>query len=150
MKKHFILYGILLLLIALFVYTGFDKWIHLSLFKSTIERSPFLNKLSPFITAILPPLEIIIAIALVLKSFRLIALYTAAILMLLFTAYITYMMLFLTRLPCSCAGVFRSLSWSQHLLFNIFFTSIAVTGIYLQRKLNNRYRSANDSTAVTT
>jgi putative oxidoreductase len=49
--------------------------------------------------------------------------------MLLFTFYILYMLLFEKHLPCSCGGVLKEMTWKQHLVFNLFFTAIAFTGL---------------------
>jgi hypothetical protein len=50
-----------------------------------------------------------------------------------FTGYIGFMLLSNIELPCSCGGVISSLSWKNHLVFNILFLLLASVGYYLSR-----------------
>nr|WP_143097972.1 MauE/DoxX family redox-associated membrane protein [Chitinophaga sp. CF118] len=54
------------------------------------------------------------------------------VLMLVFTVYVAYVLLFTTKRPCTCGGIIRQLSWPDHLIFNISFLLLAITGIILQ------------------
>ncbi|MFI8378863.1 MauE/DoxX family redox-associated membrane protein [Leeuwenhoekiella sp. NPDC079379] len=69
------------------------------------------------------------ALLLVSKTRRL-GLLGSAVLMSVFTVYIAGMMLFIPELPCSCGGIINDLTWSQHLLFNLVFTALAIYGSY--------------------
>jgi hypothetical protein len=42
------------------------------------------------------------------------------------------------NLPCSCGGIISKLSWKQHILFNLFFIMLSITGIKVQRKMNQQ------------
>ena len=60
-------------------------------------------------------------------------LFVAFLLMSLFTLYtIAILLHFFSRVPCSCGGVIRMLTWPQHLVFNIGFTMIAWFSILLK------------------
>ncbi|MFX9224384.1 MauE/DoxX family redox-associated membrane protein, partial [Acinetobacter baumannii] len=52
----------------------------------------------------------------------------------MFTSYISYMVLFIPNLTCSCGGVIKEMSWRQHLGFNLFFIIISIVGILLQQR----------------
>ncbi len=59
-------------------------------------------------------------------------LYAAFSLMTMFTAYIVAILRFSDYVPCSCGGVLQNMTWNQHLVFNIAFVLLALTGIILK------------------
>ena len=120
------------LLVILFIYTGLNKMLDYSEFRSQLGRSPFIHPLAGFISAVLPAGELAVAATLVFKRTRLLGLYLSFFLMTLFTGYIFIMLEYSFDLPCSCGGVLAALSWKDHLIFNIAFTLLAMTGILLQ------------------
>ena len=109
------------LLIFLFTYTGITKLVDHALFKSSIQQSPIISNYATVISWLIPLLELTLAIMLSFKKYRQRGLLLSLLLMIIFTAYITYMMLFIPNLPCSCGGIIKELSWSNHLLFNSLF-----------------------------
>lgn len=109
------------LLIFLFTYTGVSKLKDHEIFVAAILRSPIIKSQAIIISWLIPMLELLIVGMLLLQRYRSIGLLFSLLLMLIFTAYIAYMILFIPNLPCSCGGVLKELSWSNHLLFNGFF-----------------------------
>jgi hypothetical protein len=83
---------------------------------------------------VVPALELLVACLLVVPGTRKWGLYGSFALMAGFTLYVGYLLAFADDLPCSCGGVIQQMTWGQHLLFNIFFTVIAWTGIRLYKK----------------
>jgi hypothetical protein len=54
--------------------------------------------------------------------------------MTIFTIYIGAIMAgFFINVPCSCGGLIQSLTWGEHLLFNLFFIALAFIAIVLNR-----------------
>jgi uncharacterized integral membrane protein len=119
------------LFVLLFIYTAIDKVSGQKNFEITISKSPLIGPYAKKISYLLPALEILVAIALSIPKTKLAGLWGAFILMSTFTIYIAYMILFTPRLPCSCGGVLKYLTWKEHLIFNILFTLAAFTGIIL-------------------
>ncbi|WP_407635810.1 MauE/DoxX family redox-associated membrane protein [Solitalea canadensis] len=37
-------------------------------------------------------------------------------------------------IPCSCGGLLSSLSWNEHIAFNIFFIVLIILALYLREK----------------
>jgi len=132
--KNVILEIICFLLILLFSYAGLSKLINIGTFKYQLGRSPFVTNIAVTVAWILPIIELTISILLVIKKSRLIGLYASFFLMLLFTGYIYAMLHYSYYVPCSCGGALSMMSWNQHLIFNIFFSLIALAGIFLQAK----------------
>jgi hypothetical protein len=84
----------------------------------------------------MPGVELIIAVMLLVPKTRLAGLWSSVGLMFLFTAYVfTIPMFFDHNKPCSCGGIISNLSWEQHFWFNLGFTCIALTGVFLGSKI---------------
>lgn len=73
----------------------------------------------------LPMSELFAAVLLFFPAMRKFGFIFSFFLMLVFSSYIIYMILFSKNLPCSCGGVISQMTWYQHLIFNIFFTVLA-------------------------
>ena len=132
--KNIFLNLIATVFIFLFTYTALSKLIEHDLFRNTLSRSPLIGSYAGIVSFSLPVAELIAACLLVFHKTKLAGLYSSFVLMMLFTAYLSYMIIFTNDLPCSCGGVLQQLSWLQHLWFNIFFTALAALGIYLYRR----------------
>jgi len=130
-----IISGILLLL---FLYTSLSKLTHYETFKAALHSSPLLKPVAGLIAWLLPVTEIVIAIMLFLPVTREKGLKASFITISLFTLYLLYMITFTPHLPCNCGGVLKSLTWPQHIFFNLFFILLALTGILLYKKNRNR------------
>ncbi len=119
------------LIIILFVYSGLSKLIDYTEFRLQLERSPYLSSLAGFVGWFIPFIEIVIATVLTFRKTRLLGFYSSFLLMMLFTGYIYVMLRYSPSLPCSCGGVLSSMSWEQHLYFNIAFVLISASGVLL-------------------
>lgn len=125
------------LLIVLFTYTAFSKWLNLHLHLYAMRNQPFSRLVNDFLAYALPVVEMITVVLLVLNSTRLMGLYISLLLMSLFTAYISAVLLnFFGRVPCSCGGVIEQLGWMEHLVFNIIFLLISIAAIRLHKHIH--------------
>lgn len=125
------------LLIVLFTYTAFSKWLNMDAHLYAMRNQPFSRPVNDFLAYALPVVEIITVILLVINSTRLLGLYISLLLMALFTAYVSAVLLnFFGRVPCSCGGVIEQLGWKEHLVFNIFFLSISIVAIRLHKHIH--------------
>ncbi len=114
---------------------GYEK------FAFEIGRSPFIQPFSGLIAATLPTAELLLALLLISKRFRLLAFYISYMLMAFFTGYIALMLNYAYDLPCSCGGILAAMSWKDHLVFNSVFTLLAVLGIVLETRRRSEGRS---------
>jgi len=121
------------LFIILFVYAAVTKFINFEHFRSQLGQSPFLSAFADYVAWGVPMLEILVSLLYFLPKLRLAGLWASFALMVIFSTYIIFV-LFADSIPCSCGGVIASLSWSQHLIFNIGFTLLAIFGILLMQK----------------
>ena len=134
MKRTTIVEIISSLLILLFVYTATSKLLDYNSFKHVLVKSPLIGDVAGIIALALPITEAVVSLLLFIPPTRLWGLYGSFALMSVFTLYLAYMILFTPNLPCSCGGVLRQMTWNQHLVFNIFFLLLSLTGVVLQRK----------------
>lgn len=144
MKRSTIIDIISFLLILLFVYTAASKLLDFKHFKIQMYIQTIPHKVSTALIWTLPSIEIIVALLLLFDKTRLFGLYLSSILLILFTGYITLVLLgYFGRMPCSCGGVITSLGWKNHLLFNLFFLLLSILGIYIinieRRSMANKY-----------
>jgi hypothetical protein len=134
MKRKVALEIICFLLVLLFVYAATNKIFDFQRFRAQIGQSPLLTAFAGSISVGIPVLELVIAGLLMLPKYRLIGLLASFSLMIMFTSYIIIILNFSPFIPCSCGGVLEILSWNQHLLFNMVFVGISLSGIILQSK----------------
>jgi hypothetical protein len=115
--------------IFLFVYTASAKFFEFTAFKNVLSQSPLIGSVAATVAWVLPILELGAAGLLVFRKTKKAGMYMSMGLMVIFSVYIFYMLLFVPHLPCSCGGVIRTMSWSEHLVFNAFFIGLAVLNI---------------------
>ena len=120
-----------LFFIILFMYAAFSKLLDYDVFVTQLEQSPFLSSTAGLIAWGIPVLEIIIALLFFFPGFRLLGFYASFVLMSIFTIYIIAVLNFADSIPCSCGGVINSLSWNEHLIFNVACVIVALLGVVL-------------------
>lgn len=130
-KKSVILEVISFSFIILFVYAAVTKLLDYEKFTVQIGQSPLLTDIAGFVGWFIPSIEIVIAVMLGFIRTRLMGLYGAFAMMVMFTGYIIAILGFSEDIPCSCGGVLEKLGWKEHLVFNIAFVVIALAGILL-------------------
>lgn len=114
------------LFIFLFAYTAISKLADYRTFAALLSQSPLIGATAPVLSWVLPLVETIITFLLFFPSSRPLGMILTTGLMSLFTLYVAYMLLFVSELPCSCGGVLATLSWKEHLLFNLVATALAI------------------------
>jgi hypothetical protein len=118
----------------LFLYAAMGKLVEYDLFVAQIGKSPLITRYADLISWLVPAVELIIVVMLFIPRLRLFALYGSFTLMFAFTIYIIMILTLSPYVPCSCGGILNSMGWTEHLIFNIVFTLLAVLGIHFQLK----------------
>jgi uncharacterized membrane protein YphA (DoxX/SURF4 family) len=129
---------VVFLFAVLFLYAATSKLMEFDLFQAQIGKSPLIMGYSKWLAIVVPAIEIIIAIMLVIPQLQLAALYASYSLMFLFTAYIAFILTVSPYVPCSCGGILSKMGWTEHLIFNIVFTLLAVIGISISLKAQKK------------
>jgi hypothetical protein len=123
------------LVFFLFLYSGITKTIGFGLFVNTLDKSLFFNDFNTrFIGIFVIAAEFAIPVLLFFESTALYGYLLSFLLLLLFTAYILLMFLLSPFLPCSCGGLIESLSWRQHIFFNVAFMAISLLLFFNKNK----------------
>ncbi len=149
MKRNIIIEIAASLLVMLFIYASFSKFVDLRQFKMDMFNQPFPKWFSAILVWAVPITEILISLCLILPKFRTTGFVSAAILMSLFTLYTGLILLnVFHRIPCSCGGVIKKLSWTQHLVLNLFFLVTALIGIFISRTNSSEVSSKKFSANV--
>ena len=140
MKRAVWLEIIVALIVMMFLYASFSKYFDFGAFQRAMYNQPFPEWFSTLLIVALPPVEIGISIMLIREKTRKKGLVATIVIMTLFTIYIAAIMLhFFPRVPCSCGGLIRLLTWPKHLVFNLFYLLLALMGLKLynqSQKLN--------------
>lgn len=127
------------MLILLWVYAATSKLINFERSKWEMLNQPLAPPVEEILVWVVPLTELVTAALLVFEKTRLKGIITSAFLLLSFSIYITLIKLnYFWFIPCSCGGVLRNLSWTQHLLFNLFFLTLSLTALihYIKERRN--------------
>lgn len=138
MYRKWMIEGICLLFVLLFVYTAVSKFLDFENFRAVIGQSPVVTKFADVLAVGVPIAELVISLLLLLPKYRLLGLYASFFIMVLFTAYIVMLVTLSDKIPCSCGGVIQRMSWDQHIYFNLVFVGLALVGMVLKTK-DNQY-----------
>ncbi|MBS1605323.1 MAG: hypothetical protein JST42_21845 [Bacteroidetes bacterium] len=115
------------LVFFLFLYSGITKTMGFGLFVNGLDKSLFFDDFDTRIIGMLViGAEFAIPVLLFFEATVLYGYLLSFVLLLLFTAYILLMFLLSPYLPCSCGGLIESLSWRQHVFFNVAFMGISL------------------------
>jgi hypothetical protein len=128
---------IVALFILLFTYTALNKLIDWFHFKNVLYGAPLIGNKAPFVSRAVPIVELCVSLLLFIPRTRRLGLWGSLALMIVFTAYIGYMLFISSALPCRCGGVLEQMTWNQHFYFNIFFLLLAILGLWLGKKSRN-------------
>ena len=123
-----------MLFIILFVYAATTKLLAFEQFKIQLGKSPFISAYTDWMVWMIPLTELSIVVLFLFKKYLLAAFYSSFILMTLFTTYIFLVLNFSNDIPCSCGGILQTLSWKEHLIFNMIFIAFAILGISLTKR----------------
>jgi len=122
------------LYISMFIYTALSKWSDYNMTREQMALMPLITPVAHIVVWLLPSTEIAISLLIFFNRTRKIGLYAAVTLMILFTLYIAYMMMYYPTLPCSCGGFLNALSWTGHLIFNSVYIALGVIALVLLKK----------------
>lgn len=120
------------MLIILFSYTAISKLIAFQVFNSQLAMQTLPTWTVRPLAVLIPISELVATALLLAKATRLWGLYVSAVLMSVFSAYMGAVVAgFFEKIPCSCGGVLRQMGFELHLVFNLFFLTITLIGIYI-------------------
>jgi putative oxidoreductase len=120
------------LLILLFCYTAIAKLMDADEFRRQLNNQEVPEWSKATLVWLIPGSELMVSFLLLIPTTRIIGFYGSAALMTLFTGYMALVVFgYFDRVPCSCGGVLRSMSFPAHFVFNLFFLSLSIAAIYM-------------------
>eukprot|EP01133_Synstelium_polycarpum_P009446 gene9446-11057_t len=130
MKKEDVIKVVAIIISCLFVYAGLSKLADYE--KSSLEmvNQVFPNWIASILIWLIPAIELTLAALLVIQVTRKKALWASLILLSLFSVYIAVVMTgIFGKVPCSCGGILKNMSYGTHLIFNLFFVLLISLGL---------------------
>lgn len=137
MKRKHLIDIVCALFILLWSYAAISKLAAFRTFEIQLSKSPFITDISGIISWSIPSIELGITLLLLIPVTKLIGLYLSYFLMLLFSGYIYLMLNYSYYIPCSCGGLLSTMSWNQHLVFNVLLTLFSLTAIVMYKKADH-------------
>jgi hypothetical protein len=140
LKKITIIDVISALLVGLWAYASIVKLRDYHSFRVQLGKSPLLVGFEHIVAIVVPTVELLIALAILNKAYRIIGFYASLFMLVMFTAYLIALLDFSFYTPCSCGGILGKLPWNVHIAFNLSFAVLAIAGIIIGSK---KYKSAS-------
>lgn len=122
--------------IFLFVYTSYTKIVDHSRFLVGLKNVQMISPNAGMISWLVPGLEMLVALLLIIPNTVRIGLTAFLTMMIGFTGYIIAAIIWEPHLPCNCGGAIESLSWMQHIWFNLVFIMMAITALRISKFSN--------------
>jgi putative oxidoreductase len=128
------------LLILLFAYAAISKLADFPKFRHEMNNQNFPPEVAEALLYLVPAAELAAVILLLTEKGQKAGLILSAALMALFTGYIGLVLTgYWQRVPCSCGGVLRNMSWQAHFFFNLFFLALSAAALYPHLKTSKTY-----------
>jgi hypothetical protein len=122
-------------LTGFFGYTAASKLLDFTRFRAVLSASPLIAKGAGTLAGLLVAAELTVVLLLIFPRTRLWGLYASFVLLILFTSYLGYMVLYTPHLPCSCGGVLEALSWKEHILLNLVLLILTLAALLNEQRL---------------
>ena len=121
---------IVFLLIFLWVYAAISKLADYDQSRTQMLEQVFSNAVSEILVWAIPLAELGTALLLISHKTKTRGMYVSFSLLFVFTFYIIVVLTgVFDRIPCSCGGILENLSWTEHLLFNVFFLVLTLIAL---------------------
>jgi len=120
-------------LIFLWSYAAAIKLLNHERFIQEITWFPLLGRAPSFIAIAFPVVIILIAIMLAVEKTRLKGLIASALLLIIMTVYLTGVINFAEKVPCSCSSIWKNIEWKENILINLGLIILNLIAILLRK-----------------
>lgn len=132
MVMSVLIYTIIALFVALWIYAAVPKLRNIKYFKEVLKSQAIPKWSILWLSWMLPIGELGTMVLLILPETRLIGMYLSLFMMSVFTVYVSGIIYQVYDIyPCPCGGVFSRIGWKNHFKVNLLLTLIAVAGVVL-------------------
>lgn len=122
---------IIFILILVWAYTFASKIFDFDTFNRQIKGAYLLSAGGSVLPYILQGVHLGIVILLINKNWRRLGLLTSLSVLIIYTAYLIYILKFAPSIPCSCIAVFKGMNWNDQLYFNFIALAINIIGLII-------------------
>lgn len=127
--KNIISETIIFILILVWAYTFASKIFDFDTFDRQIKGAYLLSAGGSVLPYILQVVHLGIVILLLNKNWRKLGLLSSLFVLILYTAYLIYILKFAPSIPCSCIAVMKGMNWNDQLYFNFIGLAINIIGL---------------------
>ncbi|MGA9652249.1 MauE/DoxX family redox-associated membrane protein [Pedobacter sp.] len=127
-------FAVSLICLSMLIYTAKDKITDHQRFLDGISKVSFFSNWSKLISWLVPGTEILTALLLLFPKTNRVGLWCFILVMSVFSVYILAALIWLDKLPCHCGGIIETLTWREHLAFNLGFIGLAAWALWLGKK----------------
>jgi hypothetical protein len=132
MVMSVLIYTIIALFVALWIYAAVPKLRNIKYFKEVLKSQAIPRWSVPWLSWMLPIGELGTMVLLIVPETKLIGMYLSLFMMSAFTVYVSGIIYQVYDIyPCPCGGVFSRIGWKKHFKVNLLLTLIAVVGVVL-------------------
>lgn len=132
-RKDWLAFSIRIICLMLFLFSGYEKLATHDQFLKGLEKVAIVGQYAWMISWSVPIVEISIGILLAFERTAKSGFYAFIFLMTAFTIYIVAVLLWAETLPCHCNILVKSLSWPQHIAFNLLFVWLAWIALRMRK-----------------
>jgi len=122
--------------VVLFLLTAIKQLMAFQTLKEVLAASPLIGRQSSLFAYVIPGSETAISLLILVPKTRVLGVFASLSLLILFTAYLTYMVTAGVKLPCNCGGIIPRLSWTQHIGLNLILIAINIACLKLSNSVN--------------
>lgn len=129
--KEYVISIIILLLVVMWVFASFSKFLDFDTFQRQLRGGYITSSAGTLLAYFLPIVQLVIAVLLLTKRWQFIGMSLSLILLIAYTLYIIYILIWAPTIPCSCISIFRGVTWYDQLKINTLLLLINTVGMVL-------------------
>jgi hypothetical protein len=141
MKKLMLVQLIAALLIIIFGYAALTKITAIPRYAYVLSMAAVTEHFPSWFAYGIPIGELLVCTLLMLPGTRKMGLYISLAALIIFTVYITSLLLFSAELPCNCGGLLEQFTWPQHVALNTMLIVVNILAI----RYSNLYCNKQDN-----
>jgi hypothetical protein len=136
--KKTIPFTVSIFFVILFCYACISKILDFRNFQSQLGQSPGLAGYKLVVAYGIISLQMIAVILLCFRTSRFLGLWITFGILSVFAGYVAFILIYSKNLPCTCIGLIEIISWKGNLILNIGLMIIALAGIFIAEKRNQK------------
>lgn len=114
----------------MWMYASLVKLLNLPESSRQMHNQPFPPAIADLLVFAVPTVELIVVMLLLFPLVLKLGYLASIFLLTVFTIYILLIESnAFGHIPCSCGGIISGFSWTEHLLFNLFFLALSILGL---------------------